>query len=249
LSILQVEDLSKRFGGIAALFECSFSIQEPGIYGLIGPNGAGKTTFFDVCTGHQDANAGSILFMGQPLLQLKPFQIANLGVSRTFQECRVFPEKTCLENLLFSAQKKGMVSNLIQVITRSDAARKAITDEAMRLLSMVNLEAYANEPASVLSYGQKRLLETVSAFITKPRMLLLDEPASGVNPTLINTLKEFIEKMFSEINVVFLIIEHNMEFIMSISSHIIVMHQGEIFEEGTPDQIHTSKKVIDAYLG
>lgn len=249
MSILEVNELSKQFGGIAALFGCSFTIQEPGIYGLIGPNGAGKTTFFDICTGHQDANAGSISFMGQPLLQLKPFQIASLGVSRTFQECRVFSEKTCLENLLFSAQRKDMVSNLFQVITRSNADRKKITNEAMRLLSMVNLEIYANEPASVLSYGQKRLLETVSAFITKPRMLLLDEPASGVNPTLINTLKDFIEKMFSETNVVFLIIEHNMEFIMSLSSHVIVMHQGEILEEGTPDQIHSSKKVIDAYLG
>lgn len=247
--ILAVEGLTKRFGGIAALNGCSFVIDRPGIYGLIGPNGAGKTTFFDVLTGRTIPDSGSIRFEGREVIGRQPFELHRWGISRTFQECRVFPDMTCLENLLFSVQRKGMLDSLRQLLLRDRAERLAFEAEATRLLAMVTLDAYAHEPAAILSYGQKRLLETVSAFLVKPQLALLDEPTSGVNPALIAVLKEFIRAMFAESRCVFMIVEHNMEFIMGLSDHVIAMHQGAVLEEGAPTRIQASPAIIEAYLG
>ncbi len=247
--ILQIEAVEKHFGGITALNDCSFAIGEPGIYGLIGPNGAGKTTLFDVMTGQNSADGGSIRLAGAEILGRKAHNIVALGISRTFQECRVFPEKTCLDNLLFSAQRKGLLETFRQVALRSDAERQANANEAMRLLSLVNLESYATEPAADLSFGQRRLLEIVSAFISKPRLLLLDEPTAGVNPVLMTVLRNFIHTMYEQLGIIFLIIEHNMEFIMGLANHIIVMHEGAVLEEGRPEVIKRSARVIESYLG
>ena len=232
MSALAVRGVVKRYGGVTALAGCSFEIAGPGIYGLIGPNGAGKTTLFDVIAGLTPPDGGSVHLGGSPVTGFAPHRLAARGVARSFQECRVFPEFTCLENLLFSGRGYG-----------------AGRDEAMRLLELVNLARYAEEPASALSFGQRRLLEIVGTFMQRPSLLLLDEPAAGVNPTLLETLSAFILAMFRERPCVFLVIEHNMEFVMQLAGEVIVMHQGAVLERGSPAAIQADARVIEAYLG
>ena len=230
--MLEVRDVSKRYGGVVALAGCSLAIERPGIYGLIGPNGAGKTTLFDVITGATVPDAGRVGIEGRDVTALAPHRLRSFGVARTFQECRVFPEFSCLENLLFALQ-----------------FHRRAKSEACRLLKLVNLDGYADEPASTLSFGQRRLLEIVGTFIVEPRFLLLDEPASGVNPMLLETLSEFLRTMYRERPGVFLIVEHNMQFIMQLAGELIVMHQGTVLDRGTPEAIQASPRVIEAYLG
>jgi len=231
--VLEVRDVSKRYGGVVALAGCSVTIERPGIYGLIGPNGAGKTTLFDVITGATLPDFGNVTIEGKDVTGVAPHRLKAISVARTFQECRVFPEFSCLENLLFALQFHGV-------------GRR---EEARRLLKLVNLDGYADEPASSLSFGQRRLLEIIGTFIVEPRFLLLDEPASGVNPMLLETLSEFLRTMYRERPGVFLIVEHNMQFIMQLASELIVMHQGAVLDRGTPEAIQASPRVIDAYLG
>ena len=249
MSRLSVRGLTKHYGGIAALSGAGFEIDAPGIYGLIGPNGAGKTTLFDILSGSVPPDRGQVLLDGRDVTGFAAHRMARLGMARTFQECRILPEETCLENVLFAAQQKGMRATLVQLASRSQAARRAKQDEAMRLLALVRLEAYAHAPAEALSFGQRRLLEIVSTFIGAPDVLLLDEPASGVNPALLVTLSEFIRTMYAERPRVFMVVEHNMEFIMSLAGDIIVMHQGAVLERGTPEAVQASRLVIEAYLG
>jgi len=229
MASLRIDGLQKRYGGIAALAGCSFDIETPGIYGLIGPNGAGKTTLFDVMTGIAPPDAGRVVLGGRDVTGFAAHRLAGLGVSRSFQECRVFPEFSCLENLLFRAQEPQR--------------------EALRLLEMVNLASYAAEPAAKLSFGQRRLLELVGLFMRRPRVLLLDEPAAGVNPALLELLTGFIRRMYQERPCLTLVVEHNMEFIMGLAGEIVVMHQGSVLDRGTPQAIQASPRVIEAYLG
>jgi ABC-type branched-subunit amino acid transport system ATPase component len=234
--VLEARNVAKRYGGVEALAGCSFAIERPGIYGLIGPNGAGKTTLFDVITGSTSPDAGRVLIGGRDVTGIAPHRLIRIGVARTFQECRIFPQITCLENLMFSLQM-------------SRFEKRARRDEALRMLRLVNLEAYAHEPASSLSFGQRRLLEIVGTFIVQPRFLLLDEPASGVNPMLLETLSAFLRAMYRERPGVFLIVEHNMRFIMGLADELIVMHQGSILERGAPEAIQRNPRVVEAYLG
>lgn len=247
--ILEVKNVSKSFGGIKAVNGATFALGEPGIYGLIGPNGAGKTTMFDIICGRQIADNGQVSFQSQRIDGERPFKLARKGLARTFQECRVLPEETCLDNVLFAAQDKHLGSEVAQAFSRSRKARNAQMEEARRLLRLINLERYADQPAGALSYGQRRLLEIVSCIMSKPRILLLDEPASGINPSLLNTLHDFLLEMYRETKIVFLIVEHNMEFIMSLAREIVVMHQGTVLTQGAPDKVQSDKSVIDAYLG
>jgi ABC-type branched-subunit amino acid transport system ATPase component len=234
MSTLHVRGLEKRYGGIAALDGCSFDIPGPGVYGFIGPNGAGKTTLFDIVAGATAPDRGEVALDGRLVTGFAPHRLARLGIARTFQECRVFPEYTCMQNLLFSSIALGA---------------RADRDEARRLLELVGLQGYGDEPASSLSFGQRRLLEIVGTFLQRPRILLLDEPAAGVNPALLEVLSAFILKMYQERPRVFLVIEHNMEFIMGLARDIIVMHQGTVLERGDPPAIQASPRVIEAYLG
>ncbi|TAK82384.1 MAG: ABC transporter ATP-binding protein [Betaproteobacteria bacterium] len=227
--MIAIRNLTKRYGGVAALSDCELEIGAPGIYGLIGPNGAGKTTLFDVMTGLTEPDSGTVLIEGRDVTGFSPHRLARLGVARSFQECRVFSEFTCLENLLFGARG-----------TRA---------EALRLLELVNLQRYRDEPAANLSFGQRRLLEIVATFMRKPRILLLDEPASGVNPALLELLLESIRRMYEERPCLFLVVEHNMEFVMALASEIVVMHQGAVLERGSPEAVQASPRVMEAYLG
>jgi ABC-type branched-subunit amino acid transport system ATPase component len=247
--ILEVEAVSKSFGGVRAVDGVSFRIAAPGIYGLIGPNGAGKTTLFDIICGRQFADSGSVRLAGTRIDRLRVHQRARLGLARTFQECRILPEETCLDNVLFAAQDKRLGREMLRTFGPRRAPARAVMEEAERLLDLVNLWQQRAEPAGNLSYGQRRLLEIVSSLIAQPRLLLLDEPASGINPTLLNMLHDFLDRIFAERQIVLVVVEHNMEFIMSLASHILVMHQGRVLEEGPPAAIAASRRVIDAYLG
>ena len=229
MSLLAVEGLAKRYGGVAALAGCHLAFERPGVYGLIGPNGAGKTTLFDVVTGIVEPDAGRVRIDGRDVTGWPAYRLAAAGVARSFQECRVFPEFTCLENLLFRA--------------------RAPEREARRLLRLVNLEKYAGEPAASLSFGERRLLEIVGTFMARPRILLLDEPAAGVNPALLEVLQRFIRAMYEERPLLFLVVEHNMEFIMALAGEIVVMHQGAVLERGAPRAVQASPRVLEAYLG
>ena len=246
---LVVQELGKSYGGIAALAGAALEIERPGIYGLIGPNGAGKTTLFDIIAGAIAPDSGRVLLDGRDVTGLPPHRMAALGVARTFQECRILQEETCLDNVLFAAQRKAFFAACGQLLSRSQAARRARRAEAMRLLRLVRLETYADAPAATLSFGQRRLLEIVSTFITAPSVFLLDEPASGVNPALLETLADFIRTMYAERPSIFFLVEHNMEFIMSLADDIIVMHQGAVLERGTPQAVQASSRVVEAYLG
>jgi ABC-type branched-subunit amino acid transport system ATPase component len=249
MSVLQIQALSKAYGGIVALDGVDFTIEGPGIYGLIGPNGAGKTTLFDAIAGTVTPDTGRVALRGRDVTGWPSHRMAAAGISRTFQECRVLPEESCLDNVLFAAQPKGLGASLTQVLTRAAGHRHRLHDEAMRLLTMVRLQDYAHEPASQLSFGQRRLLEIVSTFISAPDVFLLDEPASGVNPSLLHVLGDFIRTMYAERPRVFLVVEHNMEFIMSLAQDIIVMHQGRVLERGSPERVQASAQVMEAYLG
>jgi ABC-type branched-subunit amino acid transport system ATPase component len=231
MSVLKVAGLQKRYGGIVALSGCSFEVARPGIYGLIGPNGAGKTTLFDVIAGITEPDAGRVEIDGRNVTGSPPHRLARLGLARSFQECRIFPEFTCLDNLLFGP------------------CVAAPREEALRLLDLVNLTSHADEPAAALSFGQRRLLELVGIFMMRPRILLLDEPAAGVNPALLDLLTGFIRRMHEEEARLFLVVEHNMEFVMGLADEIIVMHGGAVLERGSPTAVQASAAVVEAYLG
>ncbi|WP_226582438.1 ABC transporter ATP-binding protein [Acuticoccus sediminis] len=248
-AILEVSGIVKTFGGIRAIDGANFTLDHAGIYGLIGPNGAGKTTMFDIICGRQIPDAGSVRFHAERIDGVAPYRLAREGLARTFQECRVLPEETCLDNVLFAAQDKHIGTELLQAFTRNTRRRREAEAEARRMLKLINLDQYADSPAGALSYGQRRLLEIVSCLMSKPRILLLDEPASGINPTLLNTLHDFLKEIYAETKIIFLIVEHNMEFIMSLAQEIVVMHQGQVLMQGAPDAVQANERVIDAYLG
>lgn len=242
MSLLQVQDISKAFGGIRALDTCSISVEQGSITGLIGPNGSGKTTLFNVITGYERADTGQIRFGDQNITNAPPDRVFRLGIGRTFQLTRIFPRLTVLENMHVAAQRpdfKGLLS------------RWSATHEhqrALELLDFVNLTALKNMPAGNLSYGQKKLLEFALILIAEPRVLLLDEPAGGVNPTMINYLADRIRTL-NQRGVTFLVVEHNMEFVMELCDRVMVMHRGTRIAEGTPAEVRANPLVLEAYLG
>jgi branched-chain amino acid transport system ATP-binding protein len=250
-AILKVSGLCMRFGGLLAVNGVNLTVKEKKVVSMIGPNGAGKTTVFNCLNGFYQPTAGEILLDGDPIQGLPGHKIARKGVVRTFQNVRLFQEMTAVENLLV-AQHQHLNTNFFAGLFKTPGYRKS-EKEAMRhaaeWLERVNLTEVANRPAGTLAYGQQRRLEIARCMMTRPRLLMLDEPAAGLNPRETEGLKALIGQLRDEHGVTVLLIEHDMKLVMSISDHIAVINQGAPLAEGTPEQIRNNPDVIKAYLG
>jgi branched-chain amino acid transport system ATP-binding protein len=248
--ILEVDQLTLRFGGLTALDNVSFDIKEGEILGLIGPNGAGKTTCFNAITGVYKPTSGEIRFRGESLAGKKRFQITQLGVARTFQNIRLFRAMTALENVLVGADaqhKTGILSALFR-LPRHRTEEAAGHERALELLRFMGIEKKADELASNLSYGDQRRLEIARAMATNPKLICLDEPAAGFNPEEKRVLMDLIRKVRDQGYTV-LLIEHDMRLVMGVTDRIVVLEFGKKIAEGTPAEIRDNPAVIAAYLG
>jgi branched-chain amino acid transport system ATP-binding protein len=240
-----------RFGGLLAVNGVGLTVHEKQVVSMIGPNGAGKTTVFNCLTGFYKPTAGTILLDGEPIQGLAGHEIARKGVVRTFQNVRLFKEMTAMENLLV-AQHRHLNTNFLSGLFKTPAYRRsehAAMEYAEHWLEAVDLKAFANRPAGTLAYGQQRRLEIARCMMTRPRILMLDEPAAGLNPKETEDLKALIGVLRNEHNATVLLIEHDMKLVMSISDHIVVINQGTPLADGTPEQIRDNPEVIKAYLG
>lgn len=242
MSLLEATDISKSFGGIHALEACCVRVEKGEIAGLIGPNGSGKTTLFNVMTGYERSDAGTVRLQDRSITNVSPRKVFDMGVGRTFQLTRIFPRMTVFENVHVAAQRKSALGVLGR--WTSPAERK----RALEMLDFVGLTRLKDLPAGNLSYGQKKLLEFASVLIAEPKIMLLDEPAGGVNPTMISYLADRIAALNRE-GVTFLIVEHNMEFVMGLCNRVSVMHRGSLIAEGPPQEVRQNPAVLDAYLG
>jgi branched-chain amino acid transport system ATP-binding protein len=243
-AILEVKDLRKTFGGVVANREVSLSVPAGKIYGLIGPNGSGKTTLFNSIAGLHPIDSGSIRFEGREISALRVPAIARLGLLRTFQQTRTYVKMTCVQNMLISIPTAGLGWRSLFRDSSPEERRKA--DE---LLEFVGLYPKRHLRAGDLSFGQQKLLELAMALMNEPRMLLLDEPTAGINPTLINGLLDRLLRVNAERGITLLVIEHNMRVIMELAEYIYCLAHGELLAEGTPDAIRSNPRVINAYLG
>jgi len=242
--VIEVREVTKAFGGVVANHNVSLSVADGSITGLIGPNGSGKTTLFNSIVGHHPIDAGSIRFLGQEISRLNVQEIARLGMLRTFQQTRVFSKMDCVRNLLISLPHRD--SEWKDMFRRYPAE---VMERADRLLEFVGLYSKRTQIAGSLSFGQQKLLEFAMALMNQPRVLLLDEPTAGINPTLINGLIDRLKRANAEFGITLFVIEHNMRVIMNLASHIYCMSHGELLAEGPPASIQDDQRVIDAYLG
>jgi ABC-type branched-subunit amino acid transport system ATPase component len=243
-ALLQVEDVHKAFGGLHALNGASFEVQEGALVGLIGPNGSGKTTLFNVITGYESADRGHVRFRGSPIDGRRPDQVFALGIGRTFQLTRIFARLSVLENMLVATQRhEGWTRSVFR-----SAGSASERERALELLDFVGIATLAGLPAGNLSYGQRKLLELAYVLVADPAVILLDEPAGGVNPSLINHIADRIREL-NRAGKTFLVVEHDMEFVMDLCAEITVLDQGRVLRTGTPDEVRTDPAVLDAYLG
>lgn len=249
--MLEVKELEKSFGGVKAVDKCSLRVEEHSITGLIGPNGAGKTTVFNLISGLYKPDGGEIWFLGDRIDGLPSHEIARRAISRTFQIPREFKEMTVLENLMLIPQKqKG--ENIFNSLFRPKivkAQERENREKALKILEFLELAHLKDEYAKNLSSGQKKLLELAKILMSDPRVILLDEPGAGVNPTLMKKLVRSIEKLREEEGITFFLIEHDMDLVTYLCDRVIVMNKGRKMAEGTPEEIKKDKRVLEAYLG
>jgi ABC-type branched-subunit amino acid transport system ATPase component len=243
-ALLEVRNLSKRFGGVVANHDISLTVPEGRIIGLIGPNGSGKTTLFNSIVGQHPIDSGSIRFQGREISKLRVPEIARLGLLRTFQQTRVYDNMTCLQNMRISVPADEV--SLFEMFTRF---APEVDERAEALLEFTGLFTKRHLRAGELSFGQQKLLEFAMALMAEPKLLLLDEPTAGINPTLINGLIERLKRVNADLGITLLVIEHNMRVIMNLAEHIYCLAHGELLADGPPERIRDDPRVLDAYLG
>jgi branched-chain amino acid transport system ATP-binding protein len=249
-TILSVDHVGMQFGGLVALSDLNFSVGEGEILSLIGPNGAGKTTAFNLMTGFLTPTKGAVKFGGVPLRGLKSHEIADLGLIRTFQRTSVFPRDTVFDNVLIGLHRQGKLG-LVEAILglpKARASERGLRERAAELVSRVGLEHRASDLAGSLSYGEQRLVGVALALAAQPKMLLLDEPVSGMNASETHTFVQLIRSIRDQ-GVTILLVEHDMPMVMEVSDRIVVLNYGRIIAEGTPEVIRNDPAVIEAYLG
>ncbi len=251
MSLLELKNCTKVFGGLRAVSDVSLALEPNALIGLIGPNGAGKTTVFNLITGVYDPTNGDISLARRSISRLSPNRIAALGIARTFQNIRLFPNLSVLDNVRVACQLRCR-SSMWQTIMRTgrhDAVEQEVEDRATRLLTLFGLEEFADLKSTSLPYGEQRRLEIARALATEPKVLLLDEPAAGMNPQEKEELMHLIRRVRDEFQVAVLLIEHDMRLVMNICEQIYVLDYGEVIAYGPPEKIRTDPRVIEAYLG
>ncbi len=249
--ILEVQDLHKRFGGIQAVDGATLDVREGSITALIGPNGAGKTTLFNVVTGFYPGDRGSVVLQGRQVFRRPPHQVASLGMVRTFQITKALTAMPVMDNMMLAAPRQPG-EKLRNVVFRPAASRgreREVRERALELLDTFDLRRLAGDYAGTLSGGQRKLLEFARALMAEPRLLMLDEPMAGINPTLGARLLEHMQQLRRERGMTFLFVEHDMEVVMGHSDRVIVMAEGRVIAAGSPDDVRKDQRVIDAYLG